>query len=110
MSIRKIAIRAFFWSLLQQFSSQIVGFIISVILTRILSPSDYGIIGMISIFVSLGTLLIESGMGQSLIRTKILTETDYNTVFYFNLIISIFLYFLIFFLSKYIAIFTHYQF
>jgi O-antigen/teichoic acid export membrane protein len=72
-------------------------------MARILSPSDYGLIGMIVVFVAISHSLIDSGFAAALIQKKDRTQTDLSTIFFFNIAISIFLYFLIFFLSPYIA-------
>jgi len=103
MSLKKIALSGVFWSALQQFGTQIITFAVSVVLARLLSPAEFGLIGMISVFMSLGIVLMEGGLGQSLIRTSNPTNDDYTTVFYFNLVGSIIIYVIIFFCSPYIA-------
>ncbi len=94
-----------FWTLIQQFSTQGIGFVVSIVLARLLLPEQFGLIAMLGIFVGLGTNLLESGLGQSLIRTTNPDLEDYSTVFYFNLVGSFIVYFIIFFCAPYIAIF-----
>lgn len=103
MSLKRIALSGVFWSSMQQFSTQGITFVVSIILARLLSPSEFGLIGMISVLVSIGTVLMEGGLGQSLIRTENPTDEDYTTVFYFNLAGSFIIYLIAFFISDFIA-------
>ncbi len=103
MSLKEKAVAGVFWSFIQQFSNQIIAFVLSIILARLLNPSEFGLIGMIGIFMGIGTVLIDSGLGQSLIRTENPTDEDYSTVFFFNLIGSFFIYVVIFFAAPFIA-------
>lgn len=103
MSLRKQATSGLVWTFAQQFGNQIIGFGVSLVLARILLPEEFGLIGMISIFIGIGNTLLNSGLTQSLIRSKELDQEDYSTVFYFNLVASIFMYGLVFILSPYIA-------
>ncbi|TYP94613.1 O-antigen/teichoic acid export membrane protein [Sphingobacterium allocomposti] len=88
-----------FWSFLQQFSSQIVTFFVSVILARLLMPEDFGAIALFSVLVSLSNALVDGGLTVSIIRSKHCTAEDYDTVFIFNTLISGCLYILVFFIS-----------
>ncbi len=103
MSLKKIAITGFLWTFTQQFSVIGISFIVSIILARLLLPSDFGLIGMISIFIALGRVLVDSGLDQSLIRTVNPTQEDYSTVFFFNLGGSCLIYLLIFLFAPFIA-------
>lgn len=105
MSLRKQATTGMVWTFTQQFGNQLINFIVSMILARILLPEQFGLIGMIAIFISIGTALLDSGLTQSLIRSKELDQEDYSTVFYFNLTASILIYTLIFFTAPLIAAF-----
>jgi teichuronic acid exporter len=96
---------SFKWSLMIQLSNQIFGFIITLILARILSPSDFGIIGLISIFINLSKKITDGGLTSSLIRTQDVTNRDFSTVFYFNLFCSTLLYFMLFFTAPFFASF-----
>lgn len=93
------------WSTLQQGGTQIISLIVTIILSRILLPSEFGLIAIISIFIGLGTSLIDSGLSQSLLRTKDIVDDDYTTVFYLNIFIALIVYILIYFSSNYIAVF-----
>lgn len=96
MSLKKQALSGMFWTTIQQFGIQGINFLVTIILTRLLAPEAFGLIGMLGIFMGLGTALINGGLTQSLIRTVEPDEEDYSTVFYFNLIGSIIVYLLIF--------------
>lgn len=105
MSLKKEALSGIFWSSLQQFGTQGISFLVSIILARLLVPAEFGLIGMLGIFMGLGEALIRSGLSSSLIRSTDVDEEDYSTVFFFNLIGSIFIYSIIFFCAPYIAVF-----
>jgi O-antigen/teichoic acid export membrane protein len=105
MSLKKQALSGVFWSFLQLFSTQVIGFIVSIILARLLRPSEFGLIAMLGIFISIGTTLINSGLTQSLIRSENIDEEDFSTVFIFNLIGSLFIYGFIFVTAPVIATF-----
>ena len=77
--------------------------IANLILARILSPQDFGIIGMTAIFITLSNSLIDSGFSSALIRLKSVTEKDLNTVFHFNFLTSLFLYAILYFTAPLIA-------
>lgn len=103
MSLKKHALKGFFWSFLQQFSTQLVTFCVQLILARILLPSEFGLIGMLTVFIGIATALFEGGMTSSLIRVSGVDTNDYSTVFYFNLGVSLLVYSLFFLLAPYIA-------
>lgn len=93
------------WNAIGRFSTQGVSFVISVLLARILSPSDYGVVGMIGIFMAIAQTFIDSGFGSALIRKKDCTDEDYSTAFYFNIVVGIVCYFILFFSAPLIASF-----
>jgi len=101
--LKQKMVSAMTWSTVDRFGQQAVQFIIGLILARLLTPDDYGLIGMVMVFVSLSTALVDGGFGQALIRKQNADETDYNTVFYLNIAISVSLYIILFFLSPSIA-------
>lgn len=103
MSLRKEATSGLVWTFAQQFGNQIIGFVVSLILARLLLPEEFGLIGMISVFIAIGTSLVNSGLTQSIIRGKDLDQEDYSTVFYFNIAASILIYLILYFAAPYIA-------
>ena len=80
------------WSFVESFSSLGLGFVIGIILARLLSPKEYGLIGILTIFISISEIFVRSGISQALIRKRDCTDTDYSTAFYFNLGIATFFY------------------
>ena len=105
MSLKKQAIKGTIWAYIQQFSTQIFTFIITIILARLISPEEFGLIGMITIFIALGTAFFDGGLINSLIVNDAIDEQDYSTVFFFNIFIAITIFFVLFFTSPFIAAF-----
>lgn len=103
MSLRSTATKGIFWTLIQQFGTQLISFGVSLILARLLLPEEFGLIGMIGVFISIGNSLINSGLTQSLIRSDNPDQEDYSTVFFFNLAGSIIIYLLVYFTAPLIA-------
>lgn len=102
-SIKDKTIKGVIWGSINNFSNQGIQFIISVILARLLTPQEFGLVGMLTIFITISDSFINSGLGSALIRKKDCTKEDYSTVFYFNLIVGLFFYFVLFFSSNAIA-------
>jgi len=91
------------WNTLEKLSVKITQFIIGIILARLLLPEDYGLIGMIAIFIAISQTFVDSGMGSGLIQKQNRSTLDYSTVFVFNFIVSSTFYFLLFISAPYIA-------
>lgn len=91
------------WSAVERISTLGIQFALNIIIARILSPTDYGLIGMLAIFLSISQCLIESGFASALIQSKEKNENDYGTVFIFNLVISVILYGILFISAPYIS-------
>ena len=85
--------------------AQIVTFIVSVVLARILSPNDYGKIALITVFTTIMQVFVDSGLGTALIQKKDADDLDFSSVFYFNFVVCIFLYVLMFFTAPFISVF-----
>lgn len=102
-SLKSKATKGMAWSAIGTFSSQAISFVIGIILARILMPSDYGLIGMLAIFFAISQLFVESGFSNALIQKINRTETDYSTIFYFNILVSLAFYFILFFIAPFIA-------
>lgn len=105
ISLRQKTIDGLTWSFLDNSFNQIIQFIVGIILARLLSPTEFGLIGMIMIFFAISTSLIDSGFGDALVRKKNCTEDDYNTVFYFNLAIGIILFLCLYITAPFISFF-----
>ena len=95
------------WNAIGRFSTQGVNFIIGLILARLLSPSDYGVVGMVGIFYAIAQTFIDSGFGSALIRKNDCTDTDYSTAFYFNVLVGLICCILLSLASPFIANFFH---
>lgn len=92
----KTVITSMLWNILERFSTQIVSFIISIILARILSPNEYGIIAIILIFINIANVIIDGGLNTALIQKKNADQTDFSTIFWFCLLLSFLLYVVLF--------------
>ena len=86
-----------FWVYLENISAQLVNFIVTIVLARLLEPVHYGTIALVSVFVSLASVFVSSGIGIALIQKKDADEKDYSSMFWFNLAVSIVLYLLLYF-------------
>jgi teichuronic acid exporter len=102
-SLRQLAVRGMFWSSIDQFGAQGVGFLLGIMIARILAPSDYGLIGMLSIFMAIAQSFIDGGFSSALVQKTDRTEADFSTVFHFNLGIGFLFYLLLFAASPWIA-------
>ncbi len=102
-SFKQKAITGVAWTSVERFTQQIIQFVIGIAIARILAPQDYGIIGMTAIFFAVATTFIDSGFGSALIQNKNRNETDYSTCFYFNVIVGVILYVILWLASPTIA-------
>lgn len=99
------AVRGVVWSAMERFSVQGIQFVLTIIIARLVSPSEYGLIAMLAIFLAIAQSFVDSGFSNALIQKKERTEVDCSTVFYFNLVISVLIYLLLFVGAPYIAAF-----
>ncbi len=104
-SLKHTTTKGIFWSGIERFSVQGIQFLVMIVMARLLSPKDYGLIGMLTVFIAVSQSLIDSGFSQALIRKQERTETDNCTVFYFNIAIGFLLYWLLFALAPLAATF-----
>lgn len=105
MSLKQKTINGLFWSFIDSFATQGVQFIVGIILARILSPREFGLIGMITVFIAISQSFVDSGFSNALIRKKNCTQKDYSTVFYFNLLVGVLFYIILFFSASTISAF-----
>src|SRR5690554_7861436 len=101
--IKKSIVSGFIWSILGQGGYLIIGLVANIILARLLTPFEFGQVGIIMFFIVIAKVLTESGLSGALIRKNDATDEDFSTVFIFNLIISIVLMLLIIVFSGTIA-------
>lgn len=104
-SLKSKTVKGTIWSSMERFSVQGIQFLVTIIMARMLTPSDYGLIGMLAIFIAISQSLIDSGFSQALIRKQDRTEIDNSTVFYFNIGVGIILYLILFLCAPLIASF-----
>jgi len=103
LNLKQKTLNGFKWSFLDNVGRLGGQFVIGIILARILTPVDFGLVGMLTIFIVIGRSLTNSGFGQALIQKKNADNSDFSTVFYFNIVASIFVYLIVFFGSPLIA-------
>jgi len=97
------AIKGVAWSFVDNIANSGITFIVGIVLARLLSPAEFGILGMITVFIAVSNSIIDSGFSQALIRKIDVKGIDYNTVFFFNLAIGFVLFLVLFFSSPYIG-------
>ena len=95
--------RGLVWSAIERFGTQGVQFVFAVVLARLLSPEAYGIIAMPMVFLALAQIFIDSGFSSALVRKPDLTESDLSTAFYFNIVVGVVCYLILYVLSPFIA-------
>ena len=102
-SLKSKATKGMFWSATDKIASEAGQFVIGIVLARLLMPKDFGLIGMLSIFIAISQSFIDSGMGSGLIQKKNKKDIDFSTVFIFNFAVSILFYLILFITAPFIA-------
>lgn len=102
-SLKQKTVKGVLWSTIERFSVQGIQFIVMIIMANMLTPHDYGLIGMLAVFIAVSQSLVDSGFSQALIRKQDRTEIDNSTVFYFNIIVGFILYGLLYAAAPLIA-------
>ena len=105
MSLRTKTITGLKWSFTDNAVNQIIQFSVGIVLARLLSPSEYGIIGMMMVFISVSKAFVDSGFTEALIRKQNCTDADYNTMFYSNIAMGLITFTILFFASGAISSF-----
>lgn len=103
MNLKQQAFKGVFWTTLGTVGTGFIGFILTMILARLLTPSDYGLLELLSIFTVLSNTFVDSGFSQAIIRDNNASQKDLSSVFYLNIIIAVFIYVLLFIFSPVIA-------
>ena len=103
--LRTRAVLGIVWSSVHRFGSMIISFLGNIVLTRLLSPEDFGVIGMMMVFIAICNTLIDGGLASALIQKDQVDDIDYSTVFSWNLAISVFFYITLFFTADFISAF-----
>lgn len=102
-SLKDKTVKGVIWSAVDRFSAQGIQFVFSILIARLLLPEDYGVIAMLGIFMAVSQTFIDSGFASALIRKIDRTETDFSTVFYFNIAVASVFYAILFFSAPAIA-------
>jgi len=105
MGLKEQAAKGVFWVFAEQFGSQLIGFVINLVLARVLLPSDFGTIALYGIIMSVSAVLINGGLTSSLVRAQYVDERDLSTVFWFNFGVSLVVYCIVFFTAPLVASF-----
>ena len=103
--LKQKTVKGVSWSFVEQVLTRGINFIIGIILARLLSPTDYGLVGMLAIFLAISQLFIDGGLASALIRQKNPSDRDFSTVYIVNMTLSVLFYFLLFFTAPLIASF-----
>jgi len=106
-TLKEKTAQGLFWGFMSSGGTQLLNLVIGIFLARLLSPEEYGIVGMLAIFSIIATNLQDSGFGVALINIKDIKHNDYNSVFWFNIGVSVTLYLLLFLCAPLIADFFH---
>lgn len=104
-SLKDKTVKGTFWSAADAFLGQGVTFLVGLVLARLLTPDEYGLIGICAIFTTVMLGVVDSGFSNALIRKLKVTEEDYSTLFYFNLFVSIAMFALLYTVAPWIALF-----
>lgn len=102
---KKSLLKGFSWTAIDRLSSQIVIFLIGIVVARLVSPSEYGVLGIIMVFVNVSGVIVDSGLGSALIYFNELKKNDLYTTFTFNLLISIVIFVLLYLFAPFIESF-----
>lgn len=106
-SLKQKTVKGVSWSFVEQILTRGVNFVIGIILARLLSPTDYGLVGMLTIFIAFSQIFVDGGLTNALIREKDASDKDYSTVYITNMTLSVIFYFLLFFSAPLVA--TYYE-
>ena len=104
-SLKQKAVKGLIWSGIERLSGQIVTFVLTLILARLVTPHDYGVLAIVMVFVSISSLIVDAGFANALIRKVDCTDEDRSTVLYFNIATSIILYGILYLFTPNIASF-----
>lgn len=105
ISIKNKVVSSVAWTIVGRYSTLLIQFFVTVIIARILSPQDFGVIGLLTVFTAIGGTILDSGFGQALIQRGNASRKDLSSVFFLNLILGCLLYLVLYISSPYIASF-----
>lgn len=102
-NIKSKTLSSLIWKFAERCGAQLIQFVVQIVLARLLTPADYGLIGLITVFLTIALVFAQSGLGQALVQRKEINDTEFSTVFHFSFLFSIILYIILFFCSPLIA-------
>ena len=102
-NLKKSILSGLFWKFSERFASQFISMVVSIILARLLLPSEYGTVALVTIFITIADVFVSDGFGTALIQKKDADNLDFSTVFYFGIIFSFGLYIILFFIAEAVA-------
>lgn len=102
-SLKDKTISALIWNATQRYGILLITFVSNIVLARLLTPEDYGVIGVLMVFITVSGTIVDSGFSAALIQKKTVTQTDWSTVFFWNIGISLIVYGILFLISGIIA-------
>lgn len=95
----------FLWRFAERCGAQLVSFVVSIVLARLLMPEDYGTVALVTVFTTIMQVFVDSGLSTALIQKKDADDLDFSSVFYFNFVVCIILYLIMYFIAPIIAAF-----
>lgn len=104
-NLKKASIKGVLWSGIERFGTQIILFVTQVVLARLLTPKEFGLIGMITIFIAISTSFVNSGFGTALIQKKDVNKDDFSTVFIYSIVVALLFYLILYLSAPWIASF-----
>jgi len=105
--LKQQTITGMIWSFVERFGSVMLQFIANIVLARLLTPDDFGLIGMIMVFIAISNTIVDSGFSSALIQKRDVTQEDYSTIFFVNIILALALFIILFVTAPLIAVFFH---
>lgn len=102
-SLKKSVLNNLIWKFGERIGAQCVSFIVSIVLARLLLPADYGLVTMVTIFITIANVFVSNGFGESLVQKKDADNVDFSTIFYFEIVFSFGIYMILFITAPYIA-------
>ncbi len=106
-SLKNLTVNGLFWSVVDNYATYGIQFVVGIILARLLTPREYGLLGMILIFIALSQAIMNSGFSNALIKKHACSQEDYSTVFYYNLLAGILMMLLLWFAAPAVSRFFH---
>lgn len=102
-SLKRSVLSNLIWKFGERIGAQCVSFVVSIVLARLLMPEDYGLVTMVTIFITIANVFVSNGFGESLVQKKDADNIDFSTIFYFEIVFSTGIYLILFLIAPYIA-------